>query len=261
MKIVFITKQALCLSLLALSLYSCSDHGDDLVVEPIPVEKKLNKIEIDADNYSEFKYTNGLLTELIEVADEGLSRSKITYDNSKKPIEVENLEGKVKFLYTGNRLIKEEISYTDSEMFSYNQYDYQGEQVKEMTGYGLAEQDEPYYRKKFFYNQHGEVERIEIYSLTENNTLEPTIKISYEYDNKINPYVTTVGSYLALFTNSYSKHNIVKEVTTNTEGTLNQTISTTYTYDNAGYPLTAVEKTVENGSNPMIINKKFTYIP
>lgn len=242
-------------------MFSCSDKCSTCAVGPEKIEKKLSKIEIDAANYSEFKYANGVLTELIEVEGEGRSTSKITYDNSKKPITVENEEGKIKFLYTGNLLTKEEIAYTDSEMFSYNQYVYQDEQVKEITGYGLVEQDEPYFRKKLFYNQSGEVERVEVYNLTENNTLVPSVKISYEYDNKVNPYVRTVGSYLALFTNSYSKHNVIKEVTTNATGTLNQTITTAYTYDNAGYPLTAEEKKVENGGNPVVINRKFIYQP
>lgn len=249
------------LSFIGLSMFSCSDKCSTCAVEPEKIEKKLSKIEIDSDNYSEFKYANGVLAELIEVEGEGRSRSKITYDNNKKPIAVENEDGKIKFVYTGNLLTKEEISYTDSEMFSYNQYVYQGEQIKEITGYGLVEQDEPYYRKKLFYNQSGDVERVEVYNLTENNTLVPSVKISYEYDNKVNPYVTTVGSYLALFTNSYSKHNVIKEVTTNAGGTLNKTITTTYTYDNAGYPLTAMEKKVENGGNPVVINRKFVYQP
>jgi len=261
MKTLFTTKQALAFSLISLSLLSCSDHENDLIVEPVPIEKKLNKIEVDADNYQEFKYVNGMLTELIEVADEGLMRSRITYDNAKKPIAVENQDGKVQFSYSGDRLVKEDLSYTDSEIFSYNQYVYQGEQIKEVTGYGLVEKDKPYYRKKLFYNQKGDVERVEVYDLTEGNALELSVKINYEYDNKINPYVTTVGSYLALFTHSYSKHNIIKEVTTNEQGTVNQTITTTYTYDRAGYPVTAIEKTVENGGNPVVVNKKFTYLP
>lgn len=249
------------LSFIVLSMFSCSDICSTCAVEPEKIEKKLSKIEIDAANYSEFKYANGVLTELIEVEGEGRSTSKITYDNSKKPVAVENEEGKIKFMYTGNLLTKEEISYTDSEMFSYNQYVYQDQQVKEITGYGLVEQDEPYFRKKLFYNQSGDVERVEIYDLTENSTLELSFKINYEYDNKINPYMTTVGSYLSLFTHTYSKHNIIKEVTTNAAGTLNQTITTVYTYDNAGYPLTAVEKKVENGGNPVVINRKFVYQP
>jgi len=263
MKNQFTAKQGVLifLSLAGLSLFSCSDKCSTCAVEPEKVEKKLSKIEVDADNYSEFKYTNGVLTELIEVADEGLTRSRITYDNSKKPIEVETQEGKIKFVYSGDRLEKEEISYTDAETFHYNKYEYQGAQVKEVTGYGLVEEDKPYYRRKLFYNQQGEVEREEIYDLTENNTLDLSVKINYEYDNKINPYMTTVGSYLSLFTHTYSKHNIVKEVTTNAQGTLNQTITTTYTYDNAGYPLTAVEKKVENGGNPIVINRKFVYQP
>lgn len=262
MKNLFTAKQFLILSLLGISLFSCSKDDADSPTKPNKVEKKLSKIEIDANNYSVFKYNKGLLAELEDLTDGEFERSTIKYNNDKKPIEVLNAQGKIKFGYTDERLVKEELYNTGSDIIgTYNQYTYQGKQVNEVTGYGLYEQDEPYFKRKYFYYPNGDVEKVEIYVPNGNNGFKLSIKIAYEYDNKINPFVGSVGSYLALFTQIYTQHNVIKETTTNAAGTLSNVITTTYTYDNDGYPLTATEKEIENDGDPVTTRMKFVYLP
>lgn len=261
MKKLAIAKQICTLSIVGLMLFSCSKNDSDNPLEPIKDGKRLSKIETDVDNYMEFKYTNGALTELVDVSGGELSRSTITYHNN-RPVEVHHSDGKIKFVYEDDRLVKEELYATDAQTANaYNQYVYQGKQVKEVTGYGLLESEVPYFKRKMFYNPNGEVERVEIYTVNDEDELELSIKTSYEYDNKTNPYATSAGNYLALFTQTYSRHNVVKETTVDETGELHQVITTSYTYDKDGYPLTAIEKTVNNGGDPVTVNKKFIYVP
>ncbi|MDR2273185.1 MAG: hypothetical protein LBF27_19905 [Sphingobacterium sp.] len=242
------------------ALFSCSKNSSD-TVNPIDDSfRKLKKIEIDAKNSIELKYANEALTEILDITDGALSSTKINYNTDKKPQEVFLPEGKVKFIYTTDKLVKEEFYSPNSQtVAASNLYHYDGNKPIEIISYD--EQDEPFLRRMLFYNVNGDVDRMELYGPGDNDTFKLMMKVKYAYDDKINPFLYSIGNYLSLFNQIYSKHNIVVETTEDYQGVVSEVVTTSYTYDQNGYPLTASEKTVKPHKDAEIVNKKFIYLP
>jgi len=248
------------LMILQMTQFSCSKKSSNIQNEHERNERRLKKIEIDTNNYIEFKYQNQALTEIKELKNSKPSLSKISYNSQGKPQEITLSEGKVKFIYAEGYLIKEELYNLKFKIKSaYNQYHYDVNKLEEVISYNAV--DLPYFRRMLFYNHDGNIERIEVYVPGDNNTFKLEMRSNYEYDNKVNPLAASIGPVLSLYMQTYSKHNIIKETTENNMGILSQVITTAYTYDKDGYPLTAVEKTTTTASPPTVLTKKFRYLP
>ncbi|MFD1770386.1 hypothetical protein [Sphingobacterium suaedae] len=256
-------KKIVVLMALSVPVFSCSSDDDIAPDGSGKQEKRLSKIEIDAQNHSAFTYNDGLLTAMEELTDGHLERSTILYAADKKPTEMVMPDGKIKFVYAGDRLVKEELYETGSTVPGlFNEYIYDGKHVKEVIGYVMDEGEKmALFKRKFSYYANGDLQQVEVLEQGLTEGLELSITITYVYDDKKSPYIPTVGPYIALLTQTFAKHNVIKETTVDASGAINEEIVTTYSYDDQGYPTAAVEKKTEHGGTPQTTNKKFIYLP
>jgi len=244
---------------LCLALASCRKK-DSINVTPAP---QLIKIEQDANNYIALSYNADRTLSLIkDVEDSYISETEITYNTDKKPIAGKTTMFSLDFIYTGGKLTRiNTLDCQTKQLIGFTEFTYQNNQLIQtgisatINGQIVVET-----RLSYLYYSNGDVKQI---AMSELDFTDKTFSVyaihRFEYDQKVNPLQFGLELFSGLNWHA-SAHNIAKETVLTANEQLQETITTTYTYDQAtGMPLTAIEKSVPVDGDVVTVNKKFIY--
>lgn len=191
-------KRILLLFLLPVFVLSCSSDDADFSPETPNEYKKIKTISSD-DSFTTISYnSNGLISEAIY-------EGEITL--------------KIKYIYSGNRLVQLETYINNSSTPTIDKFHYSGDLIVK------TEKDDSYV--EYFYNENGQlIKSLEIhpdypefnteviYSYSSNGNLysqmfDGEYYETFEYDNKINPGYYSVTEAFAKISRTY-KNNVTK---------------------------------------------------
>lgn len=257
---------------LIVMLSACKkDKADDPVPAPA---KKLVRVEENASNYLNFEYnSDGTLKKVVLAQDEedgpSVKMLTIAYGENKKISRIDSEEGiHIDYRYEAGNLISTEIKDAQNQTISSGSYAYEnGRLVNFGEFYPFPAEDGSgvvtYKRmKEMKYTYHADGN---IRTLTTNlrnpftDQLEKAGSRVYDsYDGKKNPIASQKEFSLGFF-QEFNAANILNEKVFDENGTVEETIERTYTYDANGFPLTSVEKTTPSGQTSQIKNYKFIY--
>lgn len=221
-----------------------------------------------------------LLKKVAEIENGDTTFTTLSYDNSKRLTLVKTEDSETKLTYTGNNLTtvenkiendknKLEITYEGAKPKSAVYTVYEGNVLKDTykVTYTLnaANQVTEILMKD---NANTNVVSKQVLTYTNNNitkvqsyvgtTLAVTLDMTY--GSKKNPLANARIAYVvdAFLADSYSANEVVKQKST--IGNVEDEVTSTYTYDANGFPLTAdvSEKTLPNGT-PELSKLVFTY--
>jgi predicted small secreted protein len=237
---------------------------------PITQNKKLIKIEESATNYSSFEYnTDATLKKLTTTDDTGGTPDETvvtyTYDGQKKISEaVINSSVILKYLYANNRLEKVEF-YANNIKAMYNVFEYNNNRIAKITRYfskgGANPNDfEITAKNEYSYYDNGNVKEKKEYFLTTSGTLSLAYTQQFDqYDAKVNPLQPLSEANLGFMVNFSAANNALHERMLDDAGETEEETVNTYTYDAAGYPLTAIIRTTSAGGAVETKNLKYIY--
>jgi len=243
--------------MLCMVLASCRKKDSINVTTP-----QLVKIEQDANNYIALSYNADRTLSLIkDVEDSYISETEITYNADKKPVAGKTAAFNLDFIYTGGKLTRiNTVDPQTKQLIGFTEFTYQNNQLVQ-TGISATINDQILIetRLSYLYYSNGDIKQIAMSGLDfEDKTFSVYAIHRFEYDDKVNPL--KFGSELFSGLNWHaSSHNITKETVLTANEQLQETITTTYTYNQAGMPITATEKSVPVNGAAVTVNKKFIY--
>lgn len=258
MSVKTVSKQ-LCYALVYTCLFFTACKKDPEGGKQPSQNKKLVKIEENANNYSTFEYnTDGNLKKLTTVDDEGGISETTAIDyiyNDQKKISEATIDGSVtmKYVYANNRIDKVEF-YAGTIKAMYNVFEYNNNRIAKITRHtskgGANPNDfEITAKNEYSYYDNGNVKEIKEYFLMTSGTL----SLAYtqqigQYDAKVNPLQPLSEANLGFMVNFSAANNALQEKILDKAGATEEETVNTYTYDAAGYPLTAIIKTTIAGA-------------
>ena len=243
-------------------LASCKD---DRIPDPVSTGKRLEKIS-QQDEYMSFQYNADGTLKQAEVKDDAASGGGITtyqfaYDGQKRMTLVTTSEGeKMIPAYTGTKLTSVEVKDNNNQSMARSEYTYQGEQlvaalVKAKIGPAMID----ILKFTFTYNNAGNNIRTTVFfpdmvngGMVENSHIE------FEYDNKQNP-LKDVREFLMLVWQVPSNNNIAREVHTDEDNAVEETVEYTYTYNTLNFPQSAAVKRMVPGMPVENMQLQVTY--
>ena len=261
-------RQALILLLISGLFFTSCKKDKDKVDNPSNQTKKLIKLEEDASNYFTFEYNADGTLKMMKTVDDagGTAESTVvsySYDPQKK-ISESTIDGAVtlKYLYSGNKIDKVEF-YSENIKALYYEFQYSGTQLTKILRYTNMGEDEDDFvlsgKSECAYFANGNFKEVKDFNSLANNTFELTFSREYaDYDSKINPFKPLSEANFGLIPNFASPNNLLKEKLLKSDGTVESESVYTYTYGAAGYPLTGVKKTTQQGV-VNTSNLKFVY--
>lgn len=224
---------------------------------------QLVKIEQDGGHVLSMSYNaDRTISKITTVDGDLLEDTHITYNAEKKPILGTTSTHRLKFVYENGKLKRINTVYTDSdELLGYLEFTYMNDRLSQtlisanVNGQIIGET-----KLIYAYYPNGDVKQISVAGLDpQDNTFSVLSIHRFEYDQRTNPLLAA-SQFFSGFDWNPSAHNITKELILNANEEVQETISTTYTYDaKTGMPLTAIEKSQPLGGEPSTITKRFTY--
>jgi len=234
--------------------------------------KHLIKVEEDANTYTTFQYNaDGTFQKITSVEDgeNGPSQTVMTftYNSAKKISEINNQDGsKIKYTYANNVVAKSEVVDAQNNVVAYNEYAYQNGKVSSVTlNSGIEDENGQvnyvaWMKTEYTYYTNGDVKENTVWTINPlTMSLEKTQVRKYEqYDTKVNP-LSQLGEFSQAFLMDLSARNPLLEKAYDGAGSLQETVTYEYTYDNQGY-VTAVKTTTTpvNGTAE-VSNMKYFY--
>jgi len=253
-------------------LTSCKKDNDHNVPGNVP-NRKIAKLYQDPQNYIEFTYnTDGSLSK-IKLAEEETGNDVQTleffYGDNKRIANIFSEQGyRINYRYENDRLIATDTKDATGQTITSGSYFYENGNLTDF-GYFMPfplpnDPNGILYKRvresKYTYNADRSIKVI-----TTNirnpftDKLESAGRRAYEkYDNKINP-LKSLPDFSYGFFQELNPSNVLKEVAYDADGSVEETVERSFTYDEYGYPLTCVEKTTEAGKAPVTKTLTFTY--
>ncbi len=227
---------------------------------------KLSEFKI-GDDVTRFDYNeDGSLKKIFMKEDPLTMDYNVTYTvkylaNNKIDEFIGTNGAKIKLIYSNNTLAKSEL-YIGSVKISESVFTYFGEQLKTTAIYMFYNNSTigvPFLKSDFLYNPEGNVNRGNLFVLNPiNNQFEPRGFVNNFYDNKINPFAL-LGDVMLVFWEYASKHNIIKQIYFDENGSQTEMVETIYNYNSQGYPANASMKMTEVGQPPSTTVLSFIY--
>jgi hypothetical protein len=223
---------------------------------------KIIKIGDDLNN-NQFEYDAGLrVSSLTVVTDSVPTTYNITYQNG-VPTQLQSLYFLNKLTYADNRLTRLETYYTNApEVQSLIVYNYSGSTLTEQLFYEKPISStvlRPQLKYKFETLPNGDISMAEIFIWDANTGQYKFLGINrYDYDGHPNPVYPL--KYLRLFYSfPATPHNIRAITNYDPSGTLVNTFTYDYTYNNDGYPAQAKETQTPTGGFSSFSTVTYTY--
>ncbi len=217
--------------------------------------KKLVRVSENATNYTSFEYnSDGTLKRLVSSSDEDgeAEMTEITYSyNEQKKVTGLVLNGAItcKYVYDNNRIRQMEL-YTDDEKQAYYEFNYRNDKITRVTNYykngstykSLSKTECTYY-------DNGNVKDLKSFGVNVGGQMVVVFTEQFlQYDNKKNPFKAISDANIGLFLSYQNANNNTKIKSLDEDGSTLTETEVAYTYDAAGYPLTASSKTTSNGT-------------
>jgi hypothetical protein len=257
-----ISKFTLVLAVASLAIAGCKkDKGP----KPVEQAKKISRVEENGQTNASFQYNaDGSVKSL--TVDQGIPVTfTFTYNAQKKVSEVNTGDGmKSTFVYEGG-ILKLTENFEDGQKVSENNFVYENGRLKSNTLFtGFPEGNgtvyRPTYRRVFHYNANGNVQKVSIYALDDDEQLALESEFVYtQYDNKKNPLTAIADFSQAVLYEPISVNNPLTEKWQSPNGAVLETTQNEYTYDAAGYPVTLKATTTPQGGAATVRNVKFFY--
>lgn len=219
--------------------------------------KKLSKIEYE-DGYQNINYNdNGTINRIVVHTEHGGNSSDTeTFTflyNGTKLTEIHSNTGvKYKYSYNNDLVIKTEAFNANGIKAVFYEYTYKNGQLWKTEVYaslpGNPDPGSPYSRFEQDYDAKGNIEKVTVYYRDPfTHQLEKTYEyIMDEYDNKTNTSILFESNpYIPL--ENFNPNNPLKELRYNALAELEETVIHTYTYNQAGHPLTRTTVTKAPG--------------
>lgn len=215
------------------------------------------------DEYIKFEYNaDGTVKKLIvntELNTYGYETEfTVVYDAQKRISKLESDWESLEVEYTNNVMSRAKL-LEYGHMIGYTNYNYEGGNLKTATLYfGEAGVYVPTYEFHMNYNAQGNLNEIINMIATDENHMERTGSVTYQYDDKVNPLYEH-RQLLALFWQPISKNNITVENHLDASNQPEDKYQYTYTYNSKGLPEKAVVKQGFPGEEQTNSEIKYTY--
>ncbi|HYE56560.1 MAG TPA: hypothetical protein VD996_17045 [Chitinophagaceae bacterium] len=259
---------ALFVAIAITGLVSCKK---DKAKDPVPEApaRMLSSIEENDFRVAAFTYnSDGTIKEIHTSTSPGNTTTfTFTYNAEKKPVEFVSDEGyKSRYVYLNGTLDRTE-NFENGKKVSESVFTYENGKIKSNTLFtGFPQHDgsvlyRPTFRTVYTYHTNGWLMKTSAYVLSQpGGSLELDHEyVYYTYDDKKNPlFVISEFSQIMLH-QPVQANNPLIERRLNAQGAIEETTMYSYTYDAAGYPLTARASTAVQTGDPLIINTKFNY--
>lgn len=251
---------------------SCRKNPESQPGPGNPPARRLVKIE-EGLNSSFFEYNNdSTLRKIITIIDDGngpeeFSESFSYYADKKIAEVVSENSTKLIFHYENGRLKLIDRINRFGERSSYSEYLWQENNLrtlntylKDNTGQGGGNAFLLVFKLEYTYYTDNNLRQVSGFARDMfTGQLVPTGTEKFEaYDNKINP-LAALKTYALSRTEIIGRHNHIRKLRYDENNLLVETIETTYTYDQNGYPVSSVEKHKPHGLLPFYLNYKYTY--
>lgn len=257
-----ISKLTLVLAVASVAIASCKkDKGP----QPAEQTRKISRVEENGQTNAAFQYNaDGTVKSL--TVNQGIPVTfNFLYNAQKKVTEVNTADGfKSTFVYEGG-VLKLTENFEDGEKVSENNFVFENGRIKSntlFTGFpqGNGTVYRPTYRRVFHYNANGNVQKVSIYALDDDEQLSLESEFVYpQYDNKKNPLTGIAEFSQAVLYEAISVNNPLSEKWQSPTGTVLESSQNEYTYDAAGYPVTLKVTTTPQGGAATVRNVKFFY--
>lgn len=239
--------------------------------DPVPGSgKKLTRIEYDGGNYQNIQYNSngsiGKITTHFEYS--GGNSQTIVYNfiyNGPLLSEIQLDNGsKYKYTYANQQVVKTETFNITGSLVSKFEYSYSNGKLSRIEGFlrmqGGNISTTPSYRFDNSYYSNGNLQKlIQYYADQTTGVLEKTDEIVFDqYDTKRNTTVLFESNPF-LPAEILIPNNPLTETHYDANGTVQQTVTHSYTYDNEGNPVTRKTTTKMIGLPEEIDNTKFFY--
>jgi hypothetical protein len=235
---------------------ACEKKTEMPVISPVSA---ISKLEFE-NFYVKASYNpDGTLAVIASKQNTGTGDFLYTFQYTNGRVMEINYGGKWKYYYSGEQVLKVE-TYNEGGTLKYQaEFSYNGNRISEklesIISSGIPR---PYMRTLFTYNSQGNLSKKEVFQYI-NQQWDKSEEIQYpEYDNHVNTSGHLENNpYLPL--GLYSVNNPLKEVFLDGQGTVLGSTTFTYTYDEAGRPVTrkSVEKYI--GFPEYVQNVKLFY--
>lgn len=252
--------QLLSSGLFAAVLFTACDKDDVKPNPGNPIEVgTVSRIEYD-DNSMLVDYNdNGTIASITAKTPDGdvISAYDFVYDGGKID-RVEADGAAFEYTYTGDKITRVDLKLENGTLLQRYDYAYDGNKLKEQRISGQeGEEIVPEMKIVADYDANGNIIKSTFFELVD-DVWEETGKVEVsQYDNKVNIY-SEFETFPYLPGVRLSVNNAGKELHYDETGTLEETITHTYTYDANGRPIT--RKTVSaSASGEETINTKYFY--
>jgi len=258
MKILHCVRQAGFVLGLLLTLSSCKK---DLPNQNLPQPVKNNgplitRYEYAPNLYTLFNYNSaGQITRITDINDIARTDYTLTYKADGKVDKIATGNGYWKFTYNGDLLTRAD-SYINGNPASqgYYQFIYDGQNVTESllySNYG-GSVIKPRSKIDFQYDANGDITRSDTYlwDITSGAFTAAGYQL-YESDTHTDP-VYCFRDVFAVLYRVVSPHNYTKAQFFYPDGTVNQDNTYQYTYNNNGYPVSALRRNLAAGTDGFV---------
>lgn len=242
---------------------SCKKENQDTVVPP-PQPLQLTEFS-DGTDVTKFEYNADGSLKTIQLNNDPVSLDDnvtytVKYLANKKIEELNGSNGtKIKITYTNNLLTKAE-AFSGPIKFSESIYEYNSTVLKSGT-ISIVDNNisVPFFKSDLTFNAAGNATRsnASVYNPLTNKP-EAAGYVINQYDNKINPF-TSIKDVILVFWQEASKNNVTKQEYFSKNGTAEEVVETTYTYNTQGYPTRATIKETAPGQQPSTATVTYKY--
>ncbi|HYF32429.1 MAG TPA: hypothetical protein VD993_14995 [Chitinophagaceae bacterium] len=257
------------LAVASIAFVSCKkDRSPGNPGDPGGQTKRISRIEQNGNISASFTYNaDGTLKTISTAFTDHTVNFAFSYNAQKKVTEFASDEGyKSKYVYINNVLDRTE-NYEDGQKISENIFTYENNRIKSNTLFTAFPQGngnilyKPTYRAVYSYYGNGNVQRVATYTIDPvTDEVEPEFIYMYQqYDGKKNPLaVISDFSQILLYQPIHINNPLLEEMLDG-NGTLLESTGHVYTYDAAGYPVTAKSTITPVGGTPTVIDIKYFY--
>ena len=265
MKISHRIRQAWLALALLVTLSSCrKDPANHNLSLPVKNSGALiTRYEYAPNLYNLFNYnTAGQITTITDINDVARTDYTLTYKPDGKVDKIVAGNGYWKFTYNSNSLLAQADAYVNGNPASqgYYQFIYDRQKVTESrlySNYGGSE-IKPRSKIDFQYGSSGDVTRSDTYlwDLTSGKYIAAGYQV-YESDTHTDP-VYWFRDVFAVLYRVVGPHNYTKAQFFYPDGTVDQDNTYEFTYDNNGYPVSALRRNLAAGTNALV-TLRFVY--
>lgn len=244
--------------LLCMAFTSCRKKDKLEVASP-----QLVKIEQDGANYLSMNYNaDRTLSKITSVEDNYTQETLITYDSQQRPVLGNAGTHHLKFVYENGKLKRiNTVMAENQQLVGFLEFTYANDRLAQtlvsanINGQVIGET-----KLIYDYYPNGDVKQTTVVGLDpEDHTFSVYSIHRFEYDQLINPLLSA-SPFFSNYDWNPSSHNITKEVVLSPTEVVQETITTTYTYDaKTRMPLTATQKTQPVNGDASTVTKKFIY--